>query len=73
MAILYMALSIMFIPYLAYLKNKRVYSEFIFEEIQVYCSNVINEFNTTQSFVKALEGVVASNIYTYYSTPVSSL
>ena len=62
MAILYMALSIMFIPYLAYLKNKRVYSEFIFEEIQVYCSNVINEFNTTQSFVKALEGVVASNI-----------
>lgn len=62
MAILYMALSIMFTPYLAYLKNKRVYSEFIFEEIQVYCSNVINEFNTTQSFVKALEGVVASNI-----------
>ncbi len=64
MAILYMALSIMFIPYLAYLKNKRVYSEFIFEEIQVYCSNVINEFNTTQSFVKALEGVVASIIFT---------
>lgn len=62
MAILYSVASIMFIPYLAFLKNKRIYSEFIFEEIQVYTSNVINEFNTTQSFVKALEGVRDSNI-----------
>lgn len=61
-AVLYGAVSIMFIPYLAYLRNKRTYSEYLFEEIQVYCSNVINEFNTTQSFVKALEGVVSSNI-----------
>lgn len=62
MAILYCVASIMFIPYLAFLKNKRVYSEFIFEQVQVYTSNVINEFNTTQSFVKALEGVRDSNI-----------
>ena len=62
MAILYAIIAIMFIPYLAYLRNNRVYSEFLFEEIQVYTSNVINEFNTTQSFVKALEGVVASGI-----------
>jgi hypothetical protein len=52
----------MFIPYLAFLKNKKTYSEFIFEQIQVYTSNVINEFNTTQSFVKALEGVRDSGI-----------
>jgi hypothetical protein len=52
----------MFIPYLAYLKNKKTYSEFIFEQIQVYTSNVINEYNTTQSFVKALEGVRDSGI-----------
>ena len=62
MAILYAIVAIMFIPYLAYLRNNRVYSEFLFDEIQVYTSNVINEFNTTQSFVKALEGVVASGI-----------
>lgn len=62
MAVLYAGVAIMFIPYLAYLRNKKTYSEFIFEEVQVYCSNVINEFNTTQSFVKALEGVIASNI-----------
>lgn len=62
MAILYCVASIMFIPYLAFLKYKRVYSEFIFEQVQVYTSNVINEFNTTQSFVKALEGVRDSNI-----------
>ena len=61
-AILYCVIAIMFIPYLAYLRNNRIYSEFLFEEIQVYTSNVINEFNTTQSFVKALEGVYESNI-----------
>lgn len=62
MAILYCVIAIMFIPYLAYLRNNRIYSEFLFEEIQVYTSNVINEFNTTQSFVKALEGVYESDI-----------
>lgn len=62
MSIFYAVVAIMFIPYLAYLKNKRIYSEFLFEEIQVYCSNVINEFNTCQSFVKSLEGVIASNV-----------
>ncbi len=61
-AILYAVIAIMFIPYLAYLRNNRVYSEFLFEEIQVYTTNVINEFNTTQSFVKALEGVRDSGI-----------
>ena len=61
-AIFYCVVSIMFIPYLAYLKNNRVYSEYLFELIQVYCTNVINEFNTTQSFVKSLEGVYESGI-----------
>ena len=61
-AIIYLAIAIMFIPYLAYLKSKKTYSEYIFEIIQVYCTNVINEFNTTQSFVKALEGVRDSGI-----------
>ena len=62
MAILYCVIAIMFIPYLAYLRNNRVYSEYLFELIQVYTTNVINEFNTTQSFVKALEGVRDSGI-----------
>ncbi len=62
MAIIYAIIAIMFIPYLAYLRNNRVYSEFLFEEIQVYTTNVINEFNTTQSFVKSLEGVASSGI-----------
>jgi len=50
------------IPYLAFLRCKRVYSEFIFEQIQVYTTNTIMEFATTQSFVKSLEGVVASGV-----------
>lgn len=62
MAIVYAIVAIMFIPYLAYLRNNRVYSEFLFEEIQVYTTNVINEFNTIQSFVKSLEGVASSGI-----------
>ena len=61
-AIVYAAAAIMFIPYLSYLKSNRIYSEFLFELIQVYCTNVINEFNTTQSFVKSLEGVRDSGI-----------
>jgi hypothetical protein len=40
----------------------RLYSEYVFEQIQVYTTNVIMEFNTTQSFVKSLEGVRDSGI-----------
>ena len=50
------------IPYLAFLRCKRVYSEFIFEQVQIYTTNTIMEFATTQSFVKSLEGVVASGV-----------
>ena len=60
--IIYVAIVISFVPYLSYLRCKRVYSEFIFEQIQVYTSNVIMEFATTQSFVKSLEGVRNSGI-----------
>ncbi len=60
--IFYALVAIMFIPYLAYLRCQRVYSEYVFEQIQVYTTNVIMEFNTTQSFVKSLEGVRDSGI-----------
>ncbi len=60
--IIYTSIAIAFIPYLAYLRSKRLYSEYIFEQIQVYTTNVIMEFNTTQSFVKSLEGVRDSGI-----------
>lgn len=60
--IIYIVVVIMFIPYLSYLRCKRIYSEFLFEQIQVYTSNTIMEFATTQSFVKALEGVRNSGI-----------
>ena len=60
--LVYIVAVIAFVPYLSYLRCKRVYSEFIFEQIQVYTSNVIMEFATTQSFVKALEGVRNSGI-----------
>ncbi len=62
MAIIYAGIAVVFIPYLAYLRTKRLYSEYIFEQIQIYTSNVIMEFNTTQSFVKSLEGVRDSGI-----------
>ena len=61
-SLIYIIVVIMFIPYLSYLRCKRIYSEFIFEQIQVYTSNTIMEFATTQSFVKALEGVRNSGI-----------
>ena len=61
-AIFYAIVAIAFIPYLAYLRCHRIYSEFLFEQIQVYTTNVIMEFNTTQSFVKALEGVRDSGV-----------
>ena len=60
--IVYILASILVIPYLAYLRCKRLYSEFIFEQIQVYTTNTIMEFATTQSFVKSLEGVYESGV-----------
>ncbi len=60
--IIYVVAAIAFIPYLSYLRCKREYSEFLFEQIQVYTSNTIMEFATTQSFVKAIEGVRDSGI-----------
>ena len=50
-SIIYVIAAIMFVPYLAYLRCNKVYS-----------TNVIMEFNTTQSFVKALEGVRDSGV-----------
>lgn len=61
-AIVYIVLAVSTIPYLTYLRCKRQYSEFIFEQIQVYTTNTIMEFNTTQSFVKSLEGVLESGV-----------
>ena len=61
-SIIYALVAISFVPYLTYLRCKKVYSEFIFEQIQVYTSNTIMEFGTTQSFVKALEGVKSSGV-----------
>lgn len=61
-ALIYGIIAICFVPYLAYLRCKRLYSEFIFEQIQVYTTNVIMEFATTQAFVKSLEGVYASGV-----------
>ncbi len=60
--LVYFVIAVMIVPYLSYLRSKRIYSEFIFEQIQVYTSNVIMEFSTTQSFVKSLEGVVESGV-----------
>jgi hypothetical protein len=60
--VVYVVIAIAFIPYLSYLRCKREYSEFLFEQIQVYTSNTIMEFATTQSFVKAIEGVRDSGI-----------
>ena len=59
---IYVCVVIALIPYLAYLRCKRLYSEFIFEQVQVYVTNTIMEFQTTQSFVKALEGVYDSGV-----------
>ena len=50
------------VPYVNYLRCKRLYSEFVFEQIQVYTTNVIMDFATTQSFVKSLEGVYSSGV-----------
>ncbi len=68
-SIIYAVLAIFAVPYLSYLRCKRIYSEFIFEQVQVYTTNTIMEFAVTQSFVKALEGVYASGVL---EDPVSS-
>jgi hypothetical protein len=60
--IIYVIAAILVVPYLSFLRCKRVYSEFIFEQVQVYTSNTIMEFATTQSFVKSLEGVRESGL-----------
>ena len=61
-SIIYGLCAVAVTPYLNYLRCKRLYSEFIFEQIQVYTSNTIMEFATTQSFVKSLEGVYNSGV-----------
>ena len=61
-AIVYAVIAIAFIPYITYLRSKRQYSEFIFEQVQVYVTNTIMEFATTQAFIKSLEGVVESGV-----------
>ena len=61
-SVIYAIIAVSFIPYITYLRCKRQYSEFIFEQIQVYTTNTIMEFATTNAFVKSLEGVVESGI-----------
>ena len=61
-SIIYVVVVIAIIPYLTYLRCKRIYSEFLFEQIQVYTTNTIMEFQTTQNFVKAIEGVWNSGV-----------
>ena len=52
--IIYVIVAVSMIPYITYLRCKRIYSEYIFEQIQVYTTNVIMEFQTTNAFVKSL-------------------
>ena len=61
-SLIYGLIAITAVPYINYLRCKRLYSEFVFEQIQVYTTNVIMEFATTQSFVKSLEGVYTSGV-----------
>jgi len=61
-SLIYSLISVLIVPYLTYLRCKRVYSEYIFEQIQVYTTNTIMEFQTAQSFVKSLEGVIESGV-----------
>lgn len=60
--VIYIVIAVSVIPYITYLRCKRQYSEYIFEQIQVYCTNTILEFATTNAFVKSLEGVVSSGV-----------
>ena len=60
--VVYIIIAVAFIPYITYLRCKRQYSEYIFEQVQVYTTNTIMEFATTGAFVKSLEGVVSSGV-----------
>ena len=60
--IIYVIVAVSMIPYITYLRCKRIYSEYIFEQIQVYTTNVIMEFQTTNALVKSLEGVASSGV-----------
>ena len=61
-AIVYAIIAVSSIPYITYLRSKRQYSEYIFEQVQVYVTNTIMEFATTQAFIKSLEGVAESGV-----------
>ena len=61
-SVIYSVIAVSVIPYLTYLRCKRIYSEFLFEQIQTYTTNTIMEFQTTQNFVKAAEGVYTSGV-----------
>ena len=61
-ALVYAIVAVAAIPYITYLRCKRQYSEYIFEQIQVYVTNTIMEFSTTQAFIKSLEGVAESGV-----------
>ena len=61
-SLIYSIAAICVVPYLSYLRCKRLYSEFIFEQIQTYTTNTIMEFATTQAFVRAIEGVYESGV-----------
>jgi len=61
-SLIYIIIAVSFVPYVTYLRCKRQYSEYLFEQVQIYCTNTIMEFATTQAFVKSLEGVVESGI-----------
>ena len=50
-SLIYVIVAMSVVPYLQYLRCKRIYT-----------TNTIMEFQTTQSFVKALEGVYASGV-----------
>ncbi len=60
--IIYVVVAVLSVPHISYMRMKRIYSEYIFEQVQVYTTNVIMEFETTQSFVKSLEGVYSSGV-----------
>ena len=61
-SIIYGIIALSAVPYINYLRCKRLYSEFVFEQVQVYTTNVIMDFATSQSFVKSLEGVYSSGV-----------
>ena len=65
-ALIYAGIAVLFIPYLTYLRYQKIYSEFIFEQVQVYTTNVIMEFTTTQGVRDSgiLEDPVLSDVKT---------